>query len=313
MKVARARPATREDPDERYVVACAARTDAAMEGVVAPRLGIGDDGAITADGTVVTVDTMVEGVHWDDRLSPADVGFKLVAVNVSDLDAMGARPVWGTLALSLPAPLSRPWVRAFYRGMGAAMKRWPFRLVGGDTTRSNAGTVATLTLAGTAVSPVLRSGGRPGDLVLVTGALGLAAEALSTGTPRRSALAHLRRPPIPAPLGALLAEAGLVTAMIDLSDGLARDLGRLCRASGCGAKIASASLPTDRPLAQAVAFGEDYGLLVAADPGDAGAVAALATEHGVSIRVVGVLTAARAVRLDGGPWPAPGFDHFDRA
>ncbi|MBM4368704.1 MAG: thiamine-phosphate kinase, partial [Deltaproteobacteria bacterium] len=142
------RAATEEDPGELFVIE-AARAAAGT----GARVGIGDDGAVLADGTVVTVDTMVEGVHWDDRLSPADVGYKLVATNVSDLDAMGARPSWALLALSLPTPLDREWATAFFAGLGEARARWPFVLAGGDTTRVAGPRVASLTLGGHAARP----------------------------------------------------------------------------------------------------------------------------------------------------------------
>lgn len=315
----RPRPATDEDPREYAVVQ---RAKMAAAGVVKhvsasdqprlspPQVGIGDDAAVLPDGTVVTTDTMVEGVHWDNRLAPADVGYKLVAVNVSDLDAMGARPAWATLALSLPATVELAWVDEFFSGLEAALARWPFHLVGGDTTRAAGGTVATLTLAGRATRPVLRSGGQAGNELWVSGTLGLTACAFSHA-PTTAALAHLRRPNIAAPLGAILAENNLVTAMIDLSDGLARDLARLCRASACGAAVHPGLLPTDRALHEAVAFGEDYGLLFAAPEHHRGAIQSRAAALGIPVTPIGTLTANLDLLLLGhDTWPAAGFDHF---
>ncbi len=291
-----------------------ARARAVAGGQPLGLVGIGDDAAVSADGTVVTVDTMVEGVHWDDHLSPADVGYKLVATNVSDLDATGARPEWAVLALSLPRPLSRDWVDRFFEGVAEARARWPFALLGGDTTRSPGPRVATLTLAGRARSPVLRAGALPGDDVWVTGRIGLAATGFLDPAAGDEARAALRRPPVPAPFGARLGEAALVSAMVDLSDGLARDLARLCRASGVGVLVDPARLPTLAPLHWAVAFGDDYQLCFTAPPSHRAAIESLAATAPVAVTAIGTITATPAILLAGHPaWPAPVFDHFDRA
>ena len=301
------RPATEEDPDEAFVVATAAAVGGALPG----GLGIGDDAAILDHALVVTTDTMVEGVHWDHRLDAADVGWKLVAVNVSDVGAMGGTPRWATLAAALPSPLDRAWVRSFYAGLGEALRAWGVVLVGGDTTRSPGPRVLTLTVGGAAPRPVRRDGAHVGDTVWVTGRLGRAAEALLAPHPRAEATAWLRRPVPPVAFGAALAEAGLATAMLDLSDGLARDLGRLCRASRVGAEVGPARLPTDRPLAEAVAFGEDYELCFTAAPAAAGAICSLAIMHGVHATQIGSIDTGPGARLAGGlSWPAPQFDHF---
>lgn len=299
------------DPDEDYVIqTLAARAPARLPGL---RVGIGDDAALFDDGRVVTVDTMVEGVHWDDRLSPADVGWKLVAVNVSDVAAMGGRPEWAVLALSVPSPLDRAWIAAFARGVAEACERWGVTLVGGDTTRSPVRT-ASLTVGGRATRPVLRSGGRPGDDVWVTGTLGRAAEAFLAEAPRDAALAWFRRPEPRVAFAVALAESGRATAMMDLSDGLRADLGRLCAASGCGAVVDPASVPGDVPLDWRVGFGEDYELLFAASADDRDAVGSIADMFQIAITRVGSLVASPGVRLaDGSAWPAPLFTHFAAA
>ncbi len=304
------RPATEEDPDEAFVVGTAAASGGALPG----GFGIGDDTALLDHGELVTTDTMVEGVHWDDRLSPADVGWKLVAVNVSDVGAMGGRPRWATLALSLPSPLDRPWVEAFFAGLGEALREWGVVLVGGDTTRSPGPRVATLTVGGVALHPIRRSGARVGDELWVTGKLGRSAEAFFATNPRPAALAWFRRPHPPVRFGAALGEAQLASAMLDVSDGLARDLGRLCRASGVAAEVDPAALPSDRPLAEAVAFGEDYELLFAAAPEAAGAICSLANMSGIPVTRIGHILEGAGPRLRGGAsWPAPRFDHFPEA
>lgn len=273
-------------------------------------VGIGDDAAVRPDGTVYTVDTLVEGTHWDHRLDPADVGWKLVATNASDLAAMGARPRWCLLAATLPAPVDLAWVDAFAAGLGDACRRYGLALIGGDTTRGPA-RVLSLTAAGHALRPIRRAGARPGDDLWVTGTLGLAAEGFLSPAPRPAALARLRRPEPPVAFGPALAEAGLPTAMMDLSDGLRRDLARLCAASGVGAVVEPGALPGDGPLAWRVGFGEDYELLFTAPPAARNAVQSLATMHRTPVSRVGTVTAEGPPRLAGVPdWPDPLFQHF---
>jgi thiamine-monophosphate kinase len=202
-------------------------------------LDAGDDAAVLSDGTAVTVDALVEGVHFDERLSAEDVGFKTLAVSVSDLGAVGARPRWAVLALSLPRA-DEAWCAGFARGLREACARWGVYLLGGDTTGVPVGgpRVASLTLVGRcAQAPLARSGGRRGDRVWVTGTLGLAGAGWRLDAPPPEALQALRRPAPPLELALRCAASGLVHAAMDLSDGLAVDLPRLCAASGTGAAI----------------------------------------------------------------------------
>jgi len=302
-------PTAPEGDEEDWVIARLGADRAAPSNV---RVGIGDDAALFTDGRVVTVDTMVEGVHWDDKLSPGDIGWKLVAVNVSDIGAMGGRPEWALLTMSLPSPLDRLWVNAFADGLHAACDRWGVGLIGGDTTRGPARSVS-LTVGGHAARPALRSGGRPDDDLWVTGTLGRAAEAFLAKAPRPEALAHFRRPVPPVAFGAALAEAGLATALMDLSDGLGRDLDRLCRASGCGAVVYGEVLPGDTPLEWRIAFGEDYELLFSAAQADRDAVRSVARMQDIAISRIGRLEASPGLRLaGGGEWPRALFTHFAR-
>jgi thiamine-monophosphate kinase len=291
--------------DERWVVERAATVSRGLT----PGAGVGDDAAALPLGNLVTVDTMVEHVHWDARLSPADVGWKLVAVNVSDIGAMGGRPRWATLALTLPRPLDRAWVDAFFDGLGEGLAAFGVVLVGGDTTRG-AGRVVSLTVGGSAERPVPRSGARAGEDVWVTGVLGRSAAAFLRARPAAADLGWLRRPCPPVHFGALLGEHGLASAMMDLSDGLAVDLTRLCRASGVGARIEPTALPTTGTLAEATAFGEDYELLFTADPGRASAICSLAEMAGIRVSRIGSTTAAPTVSLTGAAWPRATFSHF---
>jgi len=274
----------------------------------------GDDAAVLSAGRTLTTDLLVEGVHFDERLSPADVGWKAVAANVSDLGAMGARPEWALLGLSLPEPLDMAWVNDFATGLAEALAHWELRLVGGDTTRSPGPRIVSVTVGGTAHHPVTRAGAQPGDDLWVSGTLGAAAAGFGRGAGEAR---WLRRPEPPVALGVALAEGRLARAMMDLSDGLATDLPRLCAASGVGARVEAARLPIDltaqqgpAPLSEAVAWGEDYQLLFAADPVDRGAIAAVGLRLGVALHRVGEVTEPPACRLHPGPWPVASFRHF---
>lgn len=301
-----------DDPGESSVIAAILRARPATRGVL---VDVGDDAAVLAGGLVLTNDLLVEGVHFDERLTPADVGWKAVAVNVSDLGAMGARPSWAVLGLSLPRPLDMAWVTAFADGLGAALARWGLSLVGGDTTRSSGPVVVSLTVGGRAERAVTRSGGRAGDELWVTGTLGAAAAGFHRGA---GDAAWLRRPEPPVAFGVAVAEAGLAHAMMDLSDGLATDLPRLAEASGVGALLDPEALPLDPstsgapdPVEEALSWGEDYQLLLAAPPSAGAPLRALAAETGVRLSRVGRLTAEAGCRLSRGSWPRPGFSHFE--
>lgn len=312
-----------DDPGESFVIETVLRPRSiggpARDQGYEARIGPGDDAAWLESGEVVTTDVMIEGVHFDHRLSPADLGWKLVAVNASDVGAMGARPTWALLTLCLPRPLRRDWVIDFARGLHEGLDAFGLALVGGDTTRSPGPVVASLVAAGRAALPVTRSGGRPGDELWVTGALGEAAAGFLgvQGRVPESGLDWLRRPRPPVAFGAALGETGLATAMMDLSDGLARDLPRLCAKSGVGARIDPGSLPCGPalagvadPIAWQVAFGDDYQLLFAAPPERASDLLTLAGSRGIRITKIGVLTVDQSVELTGLEWPSPAFSHF---
>lgn len=281
-------------------------------------MGPGDDAAVLNDGSVITVDQLVEGVHWDERLSAADVGYKAVAVSVSDLAAMGARPQWMVLALALPRPVDETWFDAFATGLHEACDAFGVPLVGGDTTRSPGPRLVGVTMGGRAVgNPVKRSTGRVGDDLWVTGTPGLAAGGYLHAAPPAECLVALRHPVPPLAFALDVGVRGLATAMMDLSDGLVDDLPRLARASGVGAAIDPALLPSHSaftaaadPLIWQVAGGDDFELLLAADPASRAALRELAAHHGVRLTRVGSLTAGSDVVLIGRVWPAPAFTHF---
>ncbi|MDR1423357.1 MAG: thiamine-phosphate kinase [Azoarcus sp.] len=297
-------------------------------------LGVGDDAALfrVAAGMqlAVTTDTLVAGVHFFPDAAPRDLGWKTLAVNLSDLAAMGATPRWATLAISLPS-VDEDWLAAFADGLFECATRYGIDLVGGDSTRGPlAMTVTALgeVPAGTAIT---RAGGLGGDDLWISGQPGLAALGLAilTGAEKQwpndhSPLRALHRPVPRVELGVAL--RGAARAMLDVSDGLAGDLGHLCECSGRGAVLEAAALPlvalreagADEALARRclLSGGDDYELLFAAPPAARDDIAALARQLDVPLARIGHLVAEPAPILlceaDGRTTeitPA-GFDHF---
>jgi thiamine-monophosphate kinase len=263
----------------------------------APR-GPGDDCAVLPGGLCVTTDAVVEGVHFTRPFfSLEDIGHKSLATNLSDLAAMGAKPLWWLCALGLPKGFTD--VKALARGMQPLARRYGLTLAGGNLTSSPVLSL-TLTLAGVAKRPMLRKGARAGDLVYVGGVLGEAAANLKA-----------QRRPLP------LVEEGLVAARvahaaIDVSDGLLQDLKHLLDASKVGAELDSGALPM-RPgtLEKALHGGEDYALVLAIPPSKRRALER-AWPGRVPLSCIGRFTKSKALRLDGRAVAPQGFDHFNR-
>jgi thiamine-monophosphate kinase len=295
------------------------------------RVGVGDDAAVLApprgEDLVATVDEVTEGVHFDGRFRPFDVGWKALAVNLSDLAAMGARPLWALVALEIP-PEAAGEANAMARGLAACARRCApgLAVVGGNVSRAAARSLVVTVLGAVARGrALLRSGARPGDLVAVTGTLGDAALGRAPGAAR--ALARRQRRPLPR-LAAGRALAGIARAAIDVSDGLVRDLGHVCRASGVSADVDLAALPVSaayrravrgaaQPWAAALAGGEDYELVVAVPPGRRGEAAVAARRAGVTLTVIGRFGRGSGVTVrdaSGRKVRAPeGHDHLRRA
>jgi thiamine-monophosphate kinase len=275
--------------------------------------GIGDDAAVFRSAarhdTVVSADLLVEGVDFRLKtFAPASIGHKALAVSLSDIAAMGARPRWALLSVGLPPKVwEGSFLDEFYEGFFRLAREHDVALVGGDVSRTPDRVVIDSVVLGEVARgrAVLRSGARAGDQIFVTGSLGGAAAGLrvledagppTDGDARRGYFAGaadlVERQARPAPRvrwGALLGERRLATAMIDLSDGLASDLGHLCRESGVGARVYSDALPVNRLLTDRRALrrvpradelrrraewfatqgGEDYELLFAVRPRDA--------------------------------------------
>jgi len=313
-----------DDPDESFVIHTVLQHRPARA-VRAAKAGHhelesyapGDDAAVVPGNTVVTVDAMVEGIHWDDRLEASDVGWKLVAANASDINAMGATPHWAVLTLCLPRPLDREWVTSFAQGLGKALEAWNIALVGGDTTRSPTGRMASLTLTGTTHHPIGRHSAQAGDDIWVSGHLGGAAAGFFIDG---CSLEALRRPMPPIGLGPALGH--LPTAMMDISDGITTDLAKLCTASGTGASINPDDLPIHPLLAQhvdpipmMVGFGEEYELLFTATPEHRHSIEAIGAEFGHPLTRIGQLNeqADLGPILNGRAWPDVLFSHFAEA
>lgn len=315
---------------------------ARAEGVIC---GIGDDCAVfelnAGRALLVTTDTMVEGVHFlIEASAPEGLGYKLLAVNLSDIAAMGGEPGEAVVAVAVPAGFDAGYVERVYDGLHACAARFGVNIAGGDTTRSPGPLVMTLTLIGRMDRERVRyrSGARPGDLVYVSGTLGDSAAGLElvlgkgAEVPEADRAFLLRRHHRPEPrieAGRALAACGAVTAMMDLSDGIGSDLRHICRRSGVSAVVREAAIPLSPvlrafcdvtgadPLGLAISGGEDYELLFTVDPGQAGKVGTLSEKGDLpQFSRIGWIEAGdgRIFVEDAGgarnALTAGGFDHF---
>lgn len=313
----------------------------AREGVL---LGIGDDAAVlhvpAGHELVVTADTLNAGVHFPLDAAPADIGWKALAVNLSDLASMGARPAWCTLSLSLPAD-DPAGLDGFLDGFLELADAHAVALVGGDTTRGPLSIAVTAMGWVEAGAALRRDGARIGDEVWVTGTLGDAAAALVLGGHVLLPLDGAAMPVVEAGNAAVLrarlarptprvvvgrALVGLAHACVDVSDGLLADLGHICRRSGVGAEIEIAQLPASPALRAAFADdvlravlqasgGDDYELCFTVAPSRAAPLRAALAQSGTAATRIGHIVAGagvRALRADGSAWLAPrqGHVHF---
>lgn len=296
---------------------------------------IGDDAAIlrAPGGTILfTADLLVEGVHFDLAWTgPEDLGWKALAVNASDVAAMGGTPRRALVSLGVRPGLDVGFLEGMYRGMRECCDRFGMAVAGGDLSRAGELVVSVALLGNPAGRRVIeRRGAQVGDAVCVTGTLGAAAAGLAVlraGREPRADLAAAHRRPVPRVREAEVLRRFLPSAMVDVSDGFGADLGHLCAASGVGATIDAGRLPLIDlagagpeldpvldPLALAVSGGEDYELCFTIAPERAEA-AAVAVEQatGTRVQAVGEITAEGLVlRQDGDEraLPAGGWDHF---
>jgi len=325
-----------------------------VEGVIT---GIGDDAAVTAltpgMQLLTSTDMLLEGVHfrhgWHD---PYRLGRKSLAVSISDIAAMGAIPRWALLSLAIPANCSIELLDDFTRGFLAMAAEHGVALIGGDTCASRNGLIVSVTIMAEQLPDLIvrRSGARPGDDIWVTGALGDAALALSflergfdSAQPPNSAtqtscslsgvegndylISRLLDPTPRTVAGRMLAETGLASAMIDISDGLLADFGHIAELSGVGGTLHLDALPTSGVFQAAarclssfphhlvLAGGEDYELCFTAHPAHREKIAELMKKCGIEATPVGIVTNLPGVTVlqsDGTSYElqTPGFNHF---
>ncbi|WP_237055560.1 thiamine-phosphate kinase [Microbulbifer sediminum] len=304
------------------------------EGVV---LGIGDDCALlqppAGEQLATSVDTLVAGRHFPEGADPALVAGRALRVNLSDLAAMNARPLWFTLALTIPES-DRTWLRGFADGLLQTARAYGISLVGGDTTRGPL--TITVQVTGATAAPLRRDGARAGDAVFVSGPLGAAAAALPVilgertvepGCFQRAVSAYYAPEP---QLQTAAALSGLASSALDISDGLLADLGHICAASNLDAELVMEDLPVDplavelagsRALELAATGGDDYQLCFTVPPAMVDAVKERCAGGESAPVQIGTLVARtpgaqdRArVRcfLNGEEWQAarPGYRHF---
>ncbi len=315
-------------------------------------VGPGDDAAVLIGGEnmVLSTDSQHEGVHFrSEWVGPRMLGRRSIAINASDVGAMGATPVAFLVSLALPSDTRMAWVESLASGMRDGAARWGASIVGGDVAGVPGAVAINVTAVGECkgAPPVLRSGAREGDRIYVTGRPGRAAaglellrsgrrlddppdsgEAVVRGEAEEACLRAFLDPSPPVVLGGRA--AGTVQAMMDISDGLAMDLGRMCRASGVGAVLEAASLRDDEVLGSVAETlgvdaldwvlhgGEDYELLCAIGEEDEAAFRELAGAVGVEVRDVGSFVhGAELIELESAgrrrPVSAAGWDHFSES
>jgi len=291
------------------------------------KLGIGDDAAVleVPDGQhlVAATDTLNAGVHFPNNTAAYDIGHKCLAVNLSDIAAMGAVPRWALLSLSLPE-VDSDWVESFTAGFIALAQKHGVSLVGGDTTSGPLSiSVTAMGLVGQG-NQLTRSGAKPGDLLVVSGNVGGAARALEMLQAGEAVTDQhlLDRPQPRVNLGQAL--AGHANACIDISDGLLADLGHVLEASGCGARIDLAALPAADNLSgldeelrwkYQLSGGDDYELLFALSQEKQNLLTNWSEKLDIDLSIIGTIEAgegARCIRADGTVYQPqlPGFEHF---
>lgn len=298
-------------------------------------LAVGDDAALLRPRAgmqlAVSTDMLVSGTHFFADTDPEDLGWKTLAVNVSDLAAMGAEPRWAFLALALPAA-DDPWIAAFARGLFACADAFGVDLAGGDTTRGPLNLSVTIVGEVPAGQAITRTGARAGNELWISGQPGLAALGLAAlhgevaldAAGRARCVDALQRPQPRVELGLQL--RGIATAMLDVSDGLLGDLAHILEASAVGAIVDAAALPLDALRATGanaaiarrclLSGGDDYELLFAAPASARPALTELSTSLGLPLHRIGQITGQAGVCLlrepDGtlAPAGASGYDHF---
>lgn len=305
----------------------------ADDGVV---LGIGDDCALLQapvdQQMAMSIDTLVEGVHFLAGSDTARLGHKALAVNLSDLAAMGAEPLWFMLCLTLPKSDPR-WLAEFSQGLSALAQQAGIRLIGGDTTHGPCSVTIQVTGAIPVGQALTRSGAKPGDEVYVSGILGLGGlgllvrqQGVEYDDSTRVWVDKLETPSPRLALGKKL--RGIASACIDVSDGFLQDLQHILTASGVGAKLSLSAIPVPEwekafshlspKLTDSIALrdfclqcGDDYELCFTASPRYREVIDALSVQLNVTVTRVGQVVAGSGLLTDQGePVVARGYQHF---
>ena len=299
-------------------------------------IGVGDDAAVVQppDGAklVMTMDTLNEGVHFHPDCRPEDLGYKTLAVNLSDLAAMGAAPLWTTLSLSLPE-IEDSWLEGFSRGLYSLADRYNTKIIGGDLVRGARSISMQATGYLESGRAITRTGARPKDFLYVTGTLGDAALYLKLLQNRDNSTvskqdldylsARLNRPQPRVDIGQEI--VAFASAAIDLSDGLVLDVQRILQGSGVGARIELEKIPRSDTMQRqwqaggdwnlVLAGGDDYELVFTAGPEHGAEIDAISARTGCPITRIGQVTQMDTLELflAGSSYPLPdrpGFEHF---
>ncbi len=301
------------------------------------RIGIGDDAAWVEcrnHSILVTSDLLIEGIHFNLKwTSPYGLGYKTLAVNLSDIAAMGGTPAYLMLSLGIPVDFKTEDVEEFYRGIRTLASRSGVSLVGGDTSASRRFFISACLLGHSPHKPITRGGGKMGDDLYVTGTLGDSALGLKflkekgaqTGKEQVYLISRHRFPTARLKAGTTLAREKIARAMIDVSDGLLQDLGHLCKASGIGAVIWENALPLSRAYRMyagkkgalyALTGGEDYELLFCMRPRDRSRLEKFKKRLGVPVARIGKCVARsegiKVINRKGEQLSisVTGYDHF---
>lgn len=248
--------------------------------------GIGDDAAVLEFGNkklLITTDSLQEHIHFEWKNTSAFLlGRKSLAVNLSDIAAMGGKPLWAVLAVAFPRHEKKNRILDFMKGLQSSAREFGVSIVGGDTDHAKKDWKITITLLGEVKNPVYRRGAKVGDDLWVTGVLGMAPE---NPCPRIKA-------------GLLLSEKRLAHAMIDISDGFLLDLEHLCKASSCGAQVFASTLPVKKKaLAIALSRGEDYELLFSASSQKRKEIEKLFKKNKTPVHRVGKIISGKKVQV----------------
>jgi len=271
--------------------------------------GIGDDCAILKvpenKSLAISMDTLVEGVHFPVNTSAYSIGYKSLAVNLSDLAASGAKPAWASLSLTMPES-DEKWLKCFLDGFFALAKQFNVQLVGGDTTHGPLS--ISVQAHGFVQQPLLRSGANDGDLIYVSGYLGDAAagfDLFSANDIKHKACLERFKQPLPRiELG--LAISDIATSCIDISDGLVSDLGHICQRSQCGAEISLAAIPLSEAFVQyfkqpaydkALGFGDDYEICFTVAEDKKEVVKHIAERLNLKLSCIGAIVSDKEIRF----------------